>query len=132
MRGQHLFHVPRRQLDIHQRPVTHSRAPFFGLFPFHRVIEQVGPVGKGLALQGFDSVNSTAAATQESALHVAGNTQTPQFLRAVQLLFLEGVGCQAQMGGYAEMVRFGQVDEAPLVTTIDAAALALEALLRFW
>ena len=82
-----------------------------------------------MALQGFDSVNSTAAATQESALHVAGNTQTPQFLRAVQVLFLEGVGCQAQMGGYAEMVRFGQVDEAPL---IDAAALALEALLRSW
>lgn len=130
MRHQHLFHLFLRQSDVHQWTLAHSRAPLFGLFPFHRVVQKLGPVRKRTALQGLNRVNTTAAGTQKYALRVARNPQTSQLLRTVQVLLLESFRRQPQMGRDAEMVGFGQVDEAPLVTAIDAAALALEALLR--
>lgn len=77
-------------------------------------------------------MNAATAGTEKHALAVARNPETPQFFRAVKVLRFERLRRQPEMGGDADVVRSGQVDEPPLVTTIDATALALESLTGYW
>jgi len=111
---------------IDERSFADTRAPLRRLQPLAFVIHEFRPEGKGLALQRFRRVDGTAIGLEEGALHVARNAEAAQIFRAIDMAALENCRPDVQECGEADDIVLGQVDEALLFATFDAAGLALE------
>lgn len=89
--------------------------------------EDFGPEGVGAALFGLDGVDGTAGGGEEVAVAAAGRTEAQAVAGAVDEAGFEVSRLEAEEGGDAEQIVFGDVDEALLIAAADAAGLAGEA-----
>ena len=115
-----------RRFYFDQRAFADTGAPGRRPEPFAFVVHEFRPEGESPALQRFRRVDGTAVGFQENALHVAGNAETAQVFRAVDVAPLENGGFDVQEGGKADDIVLSQVDEALLFATFYAAGLALK------
>jgi len=123
-------HLP-RILDVYQFTLADSRTALPGFVPRPVRGQQLGPIREGCALHRLHFVNRAASILEKRTVRMTRDAESPQVLRAKDMLLFEIRLREAEISGNAGNIAFCQIHEALFFAALRAAGLALETNVQF-